>query len=183
MEIPKNFSPQIANVRKTLITPSIPKNYLFGSLAFCLLALAVYLILAGYVKLAGSLIKNLDQEIQDTVASLSVEEVERVLVLDVQLKGLRKLLPQHVFVSEIFSVLENNTSPQVSFSSFKLDTARQVLYLEGLAPTLTEVSIQAAALKDQPYIRDVVLKDARQDAAGFTFRIEVYFANDLIIAK
>ena len=183
MEIPKNFSPQIANSRKTLITPGIPKNYLFGSLAFCIFVLAVYFVMAGYVKFANSQIENLDREIQDTVTSLSTEEVEKVLVLDAQLRGLKILLPQHIFVSDLFSLLENNTSPQVSFSSFKLDTAQRVLSLEGTAPSLTEVSIQAAALKSQQYVRDVVLKDVRQGGVGFEFKLEINFTNDLILVK
>lgn len=183
MEIPKNFSPQIASVKKSFVTPGIPKNYLFGSLAFCIFALAIYFIMAGYVKLANSQIENLDREIQDTVTSLSAEEVEKVLALDAQLRGLRKLLPQHVFVSELFSLLENNTSPQVIFSSFKLNTLQRVLNLEGTAPTMSEISIQAAALKKQQYIRDVVLKDVRQGGTGFDFKMEVYFMNDLILAR
>jgi hypothetical protein len=165
------------------VTPGIPKNYLFGSLAFCLSVLAIYFVMAGYVKLVNSQVENLDREIQDTIASLSSDEVEKALVLDAQLKGLKKLLPRHIFSSNVFSFLENNTSPQLSFASFKLDTAQRILSLEGVAPTMGDISIQAAAFKEQPFIKEVVLKNVRQEETGFKFKLEVYFAPELLLSQ
>lgn len=181
MEVPKNFPKQVSS--KSFITPSIPKNYLLGSGAFLLFALAIYFLLAGYLKLARFQIENLDREIQDTVASLSAAEVERVLTLDTQIEGLKLLLPQHVFVSQLFSMLENNTNPVVSFSSFRLDTTQNVMFLEGSAPTLRDVSIQTEALRSQQYIDDVALKDVRLTNENYIFKIEVYFDRDLIILR
>ncbi|MEW5805610.1 MAG: hypothetical protein AB1721_02715 [Patescibacteria group bacterium] len=183
MEAPKTFS----SVSKTKRLPSsnlgVPKSFIFGSLAFLLVALAFYLFLSGYAKVAQSQIKSLDREIQDMVASISLEEVEKVITLDAQIRGLKKLLPGHYFVSSAFDFLENNTNPNISFRSLKLDTRNNVLYLEGVSPDLREISIQSAAFSQHPEINDVVLRDINNVGDSFNFKLELSFSKSLILIK
>lgn len=183
MEIPKNFSAKLSVNQKTIVSSGIPKNFLLAALAFLILAGALYLLMAGYQKLATGQIENLDREIQDTVASLSSEEVERVLIIDAQLKGLRRLLPSHIFVSQIFSLLENNTNPQVTFTSLDLNVKENSIQLEGRAPSLTDISVQVAALKGVTYVTDVSLSDIKQETASYAFRMEVIFKKDLVLLR
>ena len=79
MEAPQN----IQQLPKTEIAaPATPRNLLLGSLIFLFVAAGFYLFCAGYQKVAASQVQSLDNEIQDTVASLSKDEVQKVLTLD-----------------------------------------------------------------------------------------------------
>lgn len=163
---------------------SSPKNLFFASLTFLIMAIAAYLFLAGYRKLAEGQIKNADREIQDIVASISLEEVEKVVTLDAQIKGLKRLLPAHIYMSSVLDFLENNTSPNISFQSLKVSAANNSITLNGVAPSLKEISIQAAAFKQNPDVRDVVLKDVSgAGESNFSFQTEILFSRNLILSK
>ena len=183
MEAPQN----IQQLPKTEIAaPATPRNLLLGSLIFLFVAAGFYLFCAGYQKVAASQVQSLDNEIQDTVASLSKDEVQKVLTLDAEIKKLKVLLPGHVYMSHVFDFLEKNTSPKITFTSMNLDTTTNILQLAGTAPTLTDVSLQAAALKqDEQDVRDVVIHDigVGRDGKSYTFKLDVYILKSLLISQ
>ncbi|OGY39348.1 MAG: hypothetical protein A2418_01625 [Candidatus Brennerbacteria bacterium RIFOXYC1_FULL_41_11] len=162
---------------------SSPKNFVFGSLAFLLAAASLYLFLSGYLKLVESRIKSSDREIQDIVASISLEEVEKVITLDAQIRGLKKLLPNHFYLSSVFDFLENNTNPKISFKSLKVSTLNNQIILSGTAKDLQDISIQAAAFKQHPDIKDVILKDVSNIGLAYNFQLELLFSKSLILIK
>lgn len=183
MEVPKTFSTVSSPRRLPTSNLGPPKGFLLGSLTFLLAALAFYFFLAGYARVAQTQIKSLDREIQDLVASISLEEVEKVITLDAQIRGLKKLLPNHTFPSQVFSFLENNTNPEVSFRSLKLNVQDNQLYLEGVSPTFKAISIQAAAFSRQPEIKNVVLREINKTGNGFQFELELSFDKSLLLIK
>ena len=128
-------SPQRTQTSKISPAPTLPTNLIIFSLIAFLAALGFYLFLAGYKSVTESQIENLDREIQDTVATLSASEVERVLILDKQIKTLRNLLPQHIYSSRIFLTLEQNTNPAIVFNSLSLDSTNYKLDLTGNSPS------------------------------------------------
>ena len=160
-----------------------PKNFVYGSLAFLLVSGALYLFLSGYLKLVQSRIKSSDREIQDIVASISLEEVEKVITLDAQIRGLKKLLPNHLFISSVFDFLENNTNPDVVFKSMKVAVHNNMISLAGTAKNLEEISIQSAAFKQNPDIKDVVLKDINNVGLGYDFQLDLLFSKSLVLIK
>jgi len=160
-----------------------PKNFVFGSLAFLLVSLALYLFLSGYSKLTESRIAATDREIQDIVASISLEEVEKVITLDAQIRGLKKLLPAHLFISSVFDFLENNTNPKIAFKSLKVSLQNNTISLEGAANDLEEISIQSAAFKQNPDVRDVILKDVSNVGNSYNFKLDLLFSRSLILIK
>ncbi len=168
-----------------IAAPATPRNLLFGSLIFLFVTSAFYLFSAGYKKVAETQVQNLDNEIQDTVASLSKDEVQKVLTLDAEIKKLRTLLPNHVYMSRAFQFLETNTSPKIAFSSLNFDTTTNILQLSGTAPSLTDVSLQAAAFKQAPDVRDVVIRDIGigRDGRAYTFKLDVFVLKSLILAQ
>ena len=182
MEAPQN-SQQFPKTE--IAAPATPRNLLLGSMIFLLVTGAFYLFCAGYKKVAQSQVQSLDNEIQDTVASLSKDEVQKVLTLDAEIKKLRILLPGHLYMSRVFDFLEKNTSPKVTFGSLNMDATTNVLQLSGTAPTLTDVSLQAAALKSVQNVRDVVIRDIGigRDAKSFSFKLDVYTMKSLILSQ
>jgi hypothetical protein len=160
-----------------------PKNFVYGSLAFLLVSGALYLFLSGYSKLVQSRIKSSDREIQDIVASISLEEVEKVITLDAQIRGLKKLLPNHLFISSVFDFLENNTNPDIVFKSMKVAIRNNTISLAGTAKNLGDISVQSAAFKQNPDIKDVVLKDVTGVSQGYNFQLDLLFSKSLVLVK
>lgn len=162
---------------------SSPKNFVFGSLAFLLATGSLYLFLSGYLKLVESRIKSSDREIQDIVASISLEEVEKVITLDAQIRGLKKLLPNHFYLSSVFDFLENNTNPKISFKSLKVSTLNNQIVLTGTTKDIQDISIQSAAFKQNPDIKDVILRDISNIGSSYNFQLELLFSKSLILIK
>ncbi|OIO50921.1 MAG: hypothetical protein COV41_03080 [Candidatus Brennerbacteria bacterium CG11_big_fil_rev_8_21_14_0_20_43_10] len=162
-----------------------PKNLLFGSAMLLLVAAALYLFCAGYAKVAQDQAVSLDQEIQSTVASLSKDEVTKVLTLDSQIRQLRILLPQHIAASRIFDMLEQNTLPKVTFTSMSFNTDTGSLQLSGTAQSLQDVSLQAAAFKQIPEVKDVAIKDIgiTKNASTFNFKLDISIARSFVLPK
>lgn len=160
-----------------------PKNFVYGSLAFLLASGALYLFLSGYLKLVQSRIESSDREIQDIVASISLEEVEKVITLDAQIRGLKKLLPNHLFISSVFDFLENNTNPDIVFKSMKVATQNNTISLAGTAKDLKDISIQSAAFKQNPDIKDVILKDITSVGQDYNFQLDLLFSKSLVLVK
>ncbi len=173
----------VKNQRLTSTNLASPKNFVYGSLTFLLVSGALYLFLSGYLKLVQSRIKSSDREIQDIVASISLEEVEKVITLDAQIRGLKKLLPNHLFISSVFDFLENNTNPNVVFKSMKVAVQNNTISLTGTAKNLEEISIQSAAFKQNPDIRDVVLKDVTNVGQIYNFQLDLLFSKSLVLVK
>lgn len=173
------------SLRNQKLTSAVasPKNFVFGSLAFLLIASALYLFLSGYAKLVQSRIKSADREIQDVVASISLEEVDRVITLDAQIRGLKKLLPSHLYISSVFDFLENNTNPDITFKSLKVSVQNNTISLAGTGKDLQGISVQAAAFKQNSDIKDVILKDVNGVGAAYNFQLDLLFSKSLILAK
>ncbi len=65
-----------------------------------------------------------------------------------------KLLDNHIYWSNFFKWLENNTLNTVKYSGFN-GTISGIYSLTATAPTYAEASWQAKVLKESPYIKDV----------------------------
>ena len=64
-----------------------------------------------------------------------------------------------------------------------LDVGDNAIRLEGRAQSLTDISVQVAALKGVTYVTDVALSDIKQETDKYAFRIEVIFKKDLVLLR
>jgi len=176
-------SPQRTQTSKISPAPTLPTNLIIFSLIAFLAALGFYLFLAGYKSVTESQIENLDREIQDTVATLSASEVERVLILDKQIKTLRNLLPQHVYSSRIFLTLEQNTNPAIVFNSLSFDSTNYKLDLTGNSPSLEDIATQAAAFGNIVGIKEVKISDINQTGSGYDFKLEITLDSNFLLTN
>jgi hypothetical protein len=176
-------SPQRTQTSKISPAPTLPTNLIIFSLIAFLAALGFYLFLAGYKSVTESQIENLDREIQDTVATLSASEVERVLILDKQIKTLRNLLPQHIYSSRIFLTLEQNTNPAIVFNSLSFDSTNYKLDLTGNSPSLEDIATQAAAFGNVVGIKEVKISDINQTGSGYDFKLEITLDSNFLLTN
>ena len=179
-----NIKPQQrTQTSKISPAPTLPTNLIIFSLIAFLAALGFYLFLAGYKSVTESQIENLDREIQDTVATLSASEVERVLILDKQIKTLRNLLPQHIYSSRIFLTLEQNTNPAIVFNSLSFDSTNYKLDLTGNSPSLEDIATQAAAFGNIVGIKEVKISDINQTGSGYDFKLEITLDSNFLLTN
>ena len=85
---------------------------------------------------------QLDAQNQAKLESVRPELLDTVSVLDKRLKNLRILLGAHVFTSNIFKVIEQDTHPQVKFSNFNFTADSRKVDMSGEAASYSVLARQ-----------------------------------------
>lgn len=175
-EIPKPFG-------EPRIGIGWPRTLLSLSVVFFVLAFAGYFVLAGYEKVIVRQSRDLDKEIQDLAASLSPDEIQKLLTLDSQIKSLKELLPRHTYFSRIFEYVESHTLPRTRFTSITASTKNNRITLQGIAPDSKTASLQAAAFSRAGETVAFEIKNAGAGPGGFTFSFDILFNPSLILPR
>jgi|GEM_PF-6317239 len=175
-EIPKPFS----QVQSGL---AWPKTLLTASAACFGLALASFLVLAGYERAVTRQSKDLDQEIQDIAASISPAEIQKLLVLDSQIKSLKELLPQHIYMSRVLEYLEVHAVPTARLMSLSANARRARISLQGSAPDAKTVSVQAAAYENAQLTKEFFIRGVGPGPGGLSFVFELTFDRALVLPR
>ena len=128
------------------------------SLFFFIAAVALLLVIAG---IGGLIVLNSAQESQRDEfisqnkakeESIRPELLQQVVLLDNRLKGVRTLIEDHIFPSNIFSVIEKNTHPQVRFLNFTFAADSLKLDMSGEAASYRALSSQIGLFEREPQI-------------------------------
>jgi len=172
-EIPKPFS-------QVEIRVGWPRTLLLASLIFFVLSVSVYFVLAGYVRVADRQSKDLDKEIQDIAASLPADEIQKLIVLDSQIKNLKGLLPNHVYLSRVLEYLEVNTLPRTKITGVVVSTKNRQLSLQGVVPDTQTASLQAASFEKSKDTAAFSIKSIGTSVGGLGFIFEIFFNPSLI---
>ncbi len=149
-------------------------SFFFGSFVLFLLMLAG---LGGLIVLNKTRAGERDRivaENQSKEENLRPELLNSVAVLDKRLKNLRLILGSHVFVSNVFKVIEQNTHPQVRFTSFSFTTDSRKVDMSGETTSYTALSRQINILEREPQIERVEfggLSTAEEKFVGFKLSI------------
>lgn len=107
-----------------------------------LVTLALYGGLMFYNKTQDAAVDTLIETIAAKEQEIDPDKLKEILLLDSRFKNIRVLLKNHVIASRIFSLLENNTFPQVSYSSFSFDAKRSTVDLGGVTTSFALLSRQ-----------------------------------------
>lgn len=175
-ELPKPFS-------QAQIEVGWPKTFLTISAVAFIASLSFYFILAGYERFVSRQDRDLDKEIQDIAATLAPEEVQKLLLLDSQIQNLKSLLPSHTYGSRVLEYLEANTLPRTKYTSVSLSLRSRRLSLQGIAPDVENVSLQAEALSRAEETEAFATKNVGAGQGGFGFLFEVIFDKDLVLPR
>ncbi|OHA02681.1 MAG: hypothetical protein A3J10_03625 [Candidatus Sungbacteria bacterium RIFCSPLOWO2_02_FULL_54_10] len=128
------------------------------SLFFIVAASALVLAAAG---IGGLFVLNRAQESQrdEFIAQNRIKEesvrpelLQQVVLLDRRLKGVRTLIGEHMFTSNVFGVIEKNTHPQVRFLNFTFSADSLKLDMSGEAASYRALSRQIALFEQEPQI-------------------------------
>ena len=150
-------------------------SWLFaGSVILFLLALAV---LGGMIFLNKAKVGEREQiaaQNQSKEENLRPELLNSVVALDRRLKNLRTLLGSHTYATNVFKVIEQDTHPQVRFTSFSFTADSQKVDLSGQTTSYSALARQIGILERDPQIAQVDfggLSTAEEKFVGFKLSI------------
>ncbi len=135
------------------------KNLIIAFLLIILSSLLVYEISKGLdyweetESLKAEKIEKQIEELKKEVVELN-NKANNALLFKEKSLAFSKLLDNHIYWSNFFKWLENNTLNTVKYSGFAGDISG-MYSLTATAPTYAEASWQAKVLKESPYIKDV----------------------------
>lgn len=109
-----------------------------------LLMLALYVGLRVYNHSQDAVADKLVETIMAKEQEIDPDKLKAILLLDSRFKNVRVLLKNHIISSRIFALLENNTFPQTSYSSFSFDSKKGTVDLGGLTTSFALLARQIA---------------------------------------
>ncbi len=84
----------------------------------------------------------------------------------------RSLLTNHAKTSVLFDMLEQNTLPDVGYTSFQYTSDQHTINLSGQASSYSSVAAQTAILENLPNVSSATFSNlALQDTGGVNFKI------------
>lgn len=149
-----------------------PWRFFVFSLLVGLASIVIYLGLGfGYKNYLQIRIEQYDEDIKQLSEAIPQAQQERLTNFYSQLANLQNILNKHVFVSNIFPMLERNTNQLIYFklADFKLSDRR--LVLEGTAASYQVLSQQLEAFDRSPEIERVMLNESHLESGGISFRL------------
>jgi hypothetical protein len=152
-----------------------PRTLFALTAVLVILAVGAQILIAGYSRVLASRSAAMDSEIRALSGAVPGEDLDWLVKLNLQIRNLHLLLNQHVYLSRLLDALERATLPQVRYTVADISIADSVVSLRGIAPSLEDLSLQAAALRQSPHIIEVMVNSANVAAGG-----AVEFDMDLI---
>jgi hypothetical protein len=160
-EIP--ISQQMSSAR---IAVGWPRTLLALTVVLVILTIGAQVLIAGYNRALASRSAEMDSEIRALSGAVPKEDLDWLVKLNLQISNLHLLLNQHVYLSRLLDALERATLPQVRYTVAEINIADSTVSLRGIAPSLADLSLQAAALRQSPHIAEVMVHSANAAAGG-----------------
>lgn len=125
---------------------------LFAGFTVFLLTIAAY---GGLILLNRAQSKALNEiaaQIQQKQETFEEDSMKEITLLDSRLKNIRSLLAQHVFVSNLFRLIERDTLTQTNFLDFDFLTKERTITLSGETSSYALLAQQITIFEDDPGI-------------------------------
>ncbi len=173
-----SFVPKQTEQAKVEAVPSDP----ITALGFISLAVAIVFSLVGFGVTYYLESKNIElrNNIQSIEINLKNVPLDEMLSFYSKTQNINSVLKEHVYVSTIFSILENATEKDVYFKKFDLsfrEGAGYELSISGISPDTRSMVRQIDTLKDIKYLqvfKSVELKNISKDKfENITFDVKI----------
>ncbi len=147
---------------------------LFGLSIFIYIGLSV-----GYESYLDSKSNTLDQELAKLSNSVSEQDQQQFIVFYSQLTNLKKILADHDFGGNIFSFLEANTLPQISYNEAKYNSGASLVSITGEASSLQMLAAQLAQFNKASGVSRTALSSLSFSPRGtVSFSVDIVFVPD-----
>ncbi len=147
-------------------------------LAFFFLV-AVGLVYGGIVLYKRSIdesLISLTRELSKLEEELNTKDIENISRVDHGLLTARSLLSRHIYTSQLFKVLEENTLADVYYTAFTYEFANGAsVDIQGVAKDYVALHRQLEQFRALPVVSKVVFETVRiveNNKVGFTFAIQ-----------
>lgn len=181
------------------ITRLLPKEYEGGGrrpfkgkghfITFLIIVLIlVLMVYAGLLIYEKVFLKKQIDKISSANAQLTLEEriadIKKVIKTDRKLDLLNQLLNSHIYFSQFFKFLEDNTLSKIYFNKFSASLAGQTVSLSGKAASYSELAKQIKTFSEQKEINKVDVSDITLLPDGrVSFSMNFNFDKSLLLRK
>lgn len=155
-----------------------------------LLFLGVGVLAVTVAGVGGLIALNRGQEIQreELISQNKIKEesvrpelLQQISLLDRRLKGARQLIGDHAFASNIFSVIEKNTHPEVRFLNFTFSADGLKADMSGEAASYRALSRQIGLFEREPQIERTEFGGLSSTGEGLVgFKLSLTFTPTLL---
>ncbi len=125
-------------------------------------------------------LKKLDSEIADRKASFELGKIDEVKIFSRRMTTAKNLLSGHIAFTQFFTILEENTMPNVSFKnlSYQMLPVGARVQMQGIADGFSAIALQSDTFIAQPELSGHIFSDFKLKSNGF-----VEFSYETIVAK
>lgn len=176
MALPTKVVEQLS--RAPARTPGWSSRILLFSATFLILSLGIFLgIQFGYRPFLEGQVLQLDQEINNFSAQVSMAQQDELIIFYSQLDNLNNLLARQVQTSKVFQWIEANTNTQVQLDNLSFNATTKTLTLSGQARTILNLGEQLNRFQAQPEIMNLQLSQLSLNPAsgGWNFSVALSF--------
>ncbi len=153
-----------------------PRRLLFFALAAFLSSLFVYWSISiGYAGYLDRSLQSLRGEVDTLSLQVTLDQQESLISLYSQVNNINELLESHVYVANIFPILENNTHSQVSYITMDVLVPDRRVAISGIAASYDALVSQLAIFEMEPKIERVVLESSSLVVDVLNFKILLTF--------
>jgi len=174
-----NFSPSNPGFRSINIFNIIATVLFVG----CFLA---YGGLFAYKQVLNRQINEVDTKLQAAKNAFEPDKIHELIEASIRIASTQQLLENHVAVSGLFDLLQNQTLGRVQFDNFnfsKKDT-NLTLTMDGKADGYNTIAAQSIIFSENKFIKDPVFSDFDLSATGnVTFKLTLSVDPTLISYK
>lgn len=174
MALPQKVIAQLS--REPPKTPGWSGQLMMFSSTIFFISLLIYLGLTfGYQPYLRSEADKLQDQIQAFSQQIPLEEQEKIIDFYSQLINLQTVLANHVFTSQTFEWMENNTQANVYYEKFDLNPTTNKLSLGGIAKTMEDVNQQFAIFANNPAIQRMSISNVTFSSGFWQFNVNLFF--------
>ncbi len=173
--------PQVnRQVSEEFLTEKLPVGWPWKIMisAVFLFSLSIFIYISlqfGYTAYLSGEEKKVNTLTDQLEKQVSAEDRNSFVNFYSQIANLKTVLSQHLFSYNVFSFLEKNTLPSVTYTSASMDNEARTLTVEGVAGAFDSVAGQVAVFEDQPEVLLASLEKVTLTGAQASFSIQVTF--------
>ena len=139
-----------------------PKGLFTFVLVIFLFAVAAYFGLDYWNKTKEAELAVLEEEFQNLRSDFPLQKEQEAILFEKKLNGLSKLLTDHTYFSQVLTVLEELTHPQIYYTNLDFSTSDNKFTLEGMAKNQMVFSEAVSGLvNNSDKIKAVVVKEMK----------------------
>jgi len=164
------------------LPPTWPKGLLTFVFVIFLFTVAAYFGIDYWNKTKKAELAVLEEEFQNLRSDFPLQREQEAILFEKKINSLSKLLNDHTYFSQVLTILEELTHPQIYYTNLDFSTEKNMLTLEGIAKNQMVFSEEVSGLvNNSSKIKAVVVKDMKTTKSEYvSFSLDVFIQPSLL---